>query len=112
MNEVVMTGRDLMIYILANGLEDKPVFENGRLVGFMNLGETAAKFNVGPATVRVWINEGKLPGIKIGDEIYIPANAENPSNMNDITVNIAGMIPTIPPLSISPLKHNKTLLRS
>ena len=60
-----MKGRDLILYILANGLEDEPVFENGRLLGFMTLDEAALKFEVGAATVRVWINEGMLYGIKI-----------------------------------------------
>lgn len=73
-----MNGRELILYILANGLENEPVFKDGRLLGFMTLGEAAIKFNVGTVTVRVWINEGMLDGIKIGDEIYIPANAEHP----------------------------------
>lgn len=73
-----MTGRDLILYILANGLEDKPVYEDGRLLGFMTLDEAAVKFEVGTATVRVWINEGMLYGIKIGEEIYIPADSEKP----------------------------------
>ena len=73
-----MKGRDLILYILANGLEDEPVFENGRLLGFMTIDEAALKFEVGAATVRVWINEGMLYGIKIGEEIYIPADSEKP----------------------------------
>lgn len=73
-----MKGRDLILYILANGLEDEPVFENGRLLGFMTLDEAAVKFEVGAATIRVWINEGMLYGIKIGEEIYIPADSEKP----------------------------------
>lgn len=73
-----MNGRELILYILENGLEDEPVFENGKLLGFMTIGEAAVKFNVGTATIRVWVNEEMLKGIKIGDEIYIPANAERP----------------------------------
>lgn len=73
-----MKGRDLILYILANGLENEPVFENGRLLGFMTLDEAAVKFEVGTATVRVWVNEGMLYGIKIGEEIYIPADSEKP----------------------------------
>lgn len=75
---MIMKGRDLILYILANGLEDEPVFENGRLLGFMTIDEAALKFEVGAATVRVWINEGMLYGIKIGEEIYIPADSEKP----------------------------------
>lgn len=75
---MIMKGRDLILYILANGLEDEPVFEDGKLLGFMTLDEAALKFEVGAATVRVWINEGMLYGIKIGEEIYIPADSEKP----------------------------------
>lgn len=71
-----MNGRELILYILANGLEDEPVFENGRLLGFMTIGEAAVKFNVGTATIRAWINQGMLQGIKIGEELYIPANTD------------------------------------
>ena len=76
---MIMKGRDLILYILANGLEDEPVFEDGKLIGFMTLDEAALKFEVGAATVRVWINEGMLYGIKIGEEIYIPADSEKPT---------------------------------
>lgn len=78
-----MTGRDLIVYILQNGLEDRPVFEDGELIGFMTAIEAAIKFDVGLATIRVWINEGLLDGIRIGEEIYIPANSVRP-NEGDI----------------------------
>ena len=71
-----MTGRELIIYILANGLEDKPIYEDGKILGFITATEAAEKFNVGLATIKVWINEGTLDGILIGEELYIPANAD------------------------------------
>ena len=71
-----MTGRELIIYILANGLEDKPIYEDGKILGFITATEAAEKFNVGLATIKVWINEGTLDGIRIGEELYIPANAD------------------------------------
>lgn len=73
-----MTGRELIIYILSNNLEDKPIYENGRVLGFMNIMEAAKKFEVGTATIKVWFENGYLDGVKIGEQIYIPANAENP----------------------------------
>ena len=73
-----MTGRELILYILANGLEDIEVYEEGRLLGFMIIPEAAVKFNVGYATVMAWIDSGKLESYKIGGTIYIPANAERP----------------------------------
>lgn len=73
-----MNGKDLVIYILENDLLDQPVFEDGSLLGFLTVTEAAIKFDVGLATIRVWVHEGMLPAIKIGDMIYIPANAKNP----------------------------------
>lgn len=73
-----MNGRELILYILANGLENEPVYENGKLLGFMTIEEAAVKFEVGTATVKVWINEGMLYGIKIGEQIFIPADSERP----------------------------------
>ena len=70
-----MTGRDLIIYILNNGLENEPVFENGKLLGFMNADEAAVKFNVGTSTVKLWFELNIIPGFKIGEEIYIPIDA-------------------------------------
>ena len=71
-----MTGRELIIYILSNGLEDEPIYEDGKILGFITATEAAEKFNVGLTTIKVWINEGTLDGIRIGEELYIPANAD------------------------------------
>lgn len=70
-----MTGRDLIIYILQNHLEDEEVFKDGKLLGFMTETEAAEKFNVGLATIRVWINNDQLQGIRIGEQIYVPIDA-------------------------------------
>lgn len=70
-----MTGRDLMIYILENGLENEPLVENGKLIGFMSIMETAAKLNVGPSTVLIWIEQNKLDYVRIGFDIFITANS-------------------------------------
>ena len=78
-----MTGRELIIYILTNGLEDEPIYEDGRILGFITAAEAAEKFNVGLATIKVWVNEGTLNGIRIGDELYIPANAILKGATND-----------------------------
>lgn len=71
-----MTGRDLIIYILSNGLEDEPVFKNGKVLGFMTEVEAAAKFNVGIATIKVWCDCDMIDHVLIGKELYIPVNAE------------------------------------
>lgn len=77
-----MTGRDLIIYILQKGLEDELVYEDGRLLGFMTAMEAAVKFEVGVKTIHVWVDVDMLEGVKIGNVLYIPANAERP-NLND-----------------------------
>lgn len=71
-----MTGRDLIIYILENGLEDSPIFENGVFIGLMTEEQAAVKFHVGAETVRAWHALGMLNGIKIGDMVYIFVNAQ------------------------------------
>lgn len=70
-----MTGRDLIIYILENRLENEQVFKDGKLLGFVTVDEAALKFGVGPETIRLWCMLGVLPYIKIGDEFYTPFNA-------------------------------------
>lgn len=69
-----MTGRDLIIYILENGLEDEPVFKNGKFVGFVTADEAAAKMNVGVATICALTHQGRLDSIAVKEGIYIPAN--------------------------------------
>lgn len=74
-----MTGRDLIIYILENGLEDAPIFDEGRPLGFMTEIEAAVKFNVGVPTIRTWYITGQMDGMLIADHLYIPAIAERPN---------------------------------
>lgn len=70
-----MTGRELIVYILQNNLEDEPVFKDGKFIGFITDKEAAAKESVGPATIRQYVRMGIIHGaVKIGDEWYIPAN--------------------------------------
>lgn len=73
-----MTGRDLIMCILANGLEDEPILKDGKLIGFMTVDEAAIKFDVGEATVHGWYNLGVLDGIEIGNVLYILMNAKRP----------------------------------
>lgn len=68
-----MTGRDLILYILTNKLEDQPVFEDGMLIGFDTEGSFAEKCEVGIATVRAWVQLGIISAICIGDTLYIPS---------------------------------------
>lgn len=70
-----MTGRELIMFILANHLEDKDIFADGKIAGLLTPGEYAAKMNVGPETVRVWALTGMLDSVVLYGTLYIPANA-------------------------------------
>lgn len=69
-----MTGRDLIVYIMLNKLEDEQVFKDGKLLGFLTEAEAAEIMNVGVATIRAWVEQSKIKGIFIGDAVYIPAD--------------------------------------
>lgn len=70
-----MTGRDLIIYILENHLEDEELFKDGRIPGLLTYEEAAVKFGVGVETIKAWITRKTLPYVKIGETIYIPETA-------------------------------------
>lgn len=74
-----MTGKELIMYILRNNLENEIVIEDGSFVGFMTEEEEAAvKFDVGRSTIRVWYTIGKLKGFKIGDCLYFLRDVSDP----------------------------------
>ncbi len=73
-----MTGRDLILYILENHLEDEPIFKDGKFIGFVTPDEVAAQCHVGTATVHAWIHQGRLVSEAVREGIYIPAKAETP----------------------------------
>lgn len=66
-----MTGRDLIIYILQNNLEDTVLFEDGKIPGLMTFSEAAVKLGVGTSSVMAMYVTGMLDGVKIGDVIYL-----------------------------------------
>ena len=58
-----MTGRDLIVYILSNRLENEKISENSLLPMIHNYMEDEAvvvALGVGVATVRVWAKTGKF----------------------------------------------------
>lgn len=73
-----MTGRDLILYILENRLEDEIVIKDGIFVWLMDENEAAVKFGVGVAQVRAWYITQMLDGTKIGDRLYFLRNAKDP----------------------------------
>ena len=70
-----MTGKDLIVYILKNDLEDEFVFRDGKFVGFLNVKEAAVKFGTGEATIWAYCAMDMLDGYMIGEDLYIPATA-------------------------------------
>ena len=68
-----MTGRELILYILENHLEDEPVFKDGKFIGFLTVGEAAEKMMVGTASVRAWAELGMIECVRTVNNIYIPA---------------------------------------
>lgn len=71
-----MTGKDLIIYILENNLEDEPIVKDGKFIGFLTDEEVAAKLGVGVATINAMIGLGIIPGVTIGDNVYILGDYE------------------------------------
>lgn len=71
-----MTGRDLIIYILENGLEEVEV---GKLIfqtpAFLSIFDAAKKFNVGEATISAWVQSGQLKAFVVNGELRIPSDA-------------------------------------
>ena len=73
-----MTGKELIIYILQNDLENEEIFKDGVLVGFMDEHEAAINYGVGVETVKLWYKRGLLNGTEIGNRVYFPKYADDP----------------------------------
>lgn len=78
-----MTGRDLILYILENNLENEIVVKNGVFIWLMNEEEAAVKFDVGISTIRTWYACKKLDGIEIKDHIYFLKNIKDPREKDE-----------------------------
>lgn len=73
-----MTGKELILYILQNNLENTIVLQDGFFVGFMTEEEAAVKFGVGVATIRGWYQCRMLDGTRIGDSLYFLKDVADP----------------------------------
>lgn len=67
-----MTGRELIVYILTNHLEDKPVFKDGVFVGFVPIGKAAEEMNVGLTSMAVMVDMNHIDYIKAESGVYLP----------------------------------------
>lgn len=71
-----MTGRDLILYILRNNLENEPVFKDGTVLGFITMKDAAKKFNVGESTIYAYMMLDQLDYVLFGTRFLIPADCE------------------------------------
>lgn len=76
-----MTGKELILYILQNNLEDVIVLDGCSFVGLMTEEEAAVKFDVGVATVRAWYVCKMLEGTRIGDSLYFRKDVADPRTL-------------------------------
>ena len=79
-----MNGKDLIIYILENNLENEPVFKDETFVGFLPISDVAIRLDVGIATIYAWIDQGKLDYIQIGSRYLIADNFKIKGIINEI----------------------------
>ena len=73
-----MTGKELILYILQNNLENTIELQDGFFIGFMTEEEAAVKFGVGVATIRGWYYTNMLKGTRIGDSLYFLKDVADP----------------------------------
>lgn len=73
-----MTGKDLILYILQNNLENEVIIKDGVFIWWMTEEEAAVKFNVGVSQIKAWYACGMLSGTKIGDQLYFLRNVGDP----------------------------------
>ena len=66
-----MTGKELILYILENNLENEEIFKDGKLLGFMTVEEVAIKYGYGIESTKLWAKLNGAKVIKVGDETYI-----------------------------------------
>lgn len=71
-----LTGRDLIIYIMQNNLEDKVVIDT------MGEGEAAVKFGVGVNSIRVWYKLGLLKGFDVNGHLVIWRDSPDPRKVD------------------------------
>lgn len=78
-----MTGRELIVYILKNNLEDEHVFKGGTFVGYLTVRQAAILMNVGVATVYALIGQNKLDYVVVGAKYFVSAESVSILKCND-----------------------------
>lgn len=78
-----MTGRELIIYIMKNGLEDEEVIKNGVFVGLIGEDEVATRFGVGVNTIKAWHALGRIEGHRINGYLRFRKDVTDPRKTNE-----------------------------
>ncbi len=78
-----MTGRELILYIVENHLEDFEMFDDNMLPKVMTVDETALKWGCGPSTVKALIDMGTVKGIKTKTMYLVLMSNKNPFKKGD-----------------------------
>ena len=81
-----MTGRELIVYILQNNLENSNIFDF-----LVPVEEVAKRFDVGAETVKVWFKLGLIPGFIIGDTLFCTKDVKDPRS-DDIFGGLAATV--------------------
>ena len=66
-----MTGRDLIILILNNHLEDAVVFDDLRALGLYTIEEAAVKLHIGVESIKAQCSIDAIQHFEIGNKTYI-----------------------------------------
>ena len=66
-----MTGRDLVVYILENHLEDVELCNDVTKQFLIPIEKAAVELECGVATLKALLSIGKIKGIKFNDKYYI-----------------------------------------
>lgn len=67
----MITGRELILYILENKLEDEPIILDGGFLDLLTVEQAAVKAGVGVETIYAGVALGLFRGVKIGNQLYI-----------------------------------------
>lgn len=72
-----MTGKEMIIYILENDLEDEEIIDKeGKPIWLITVEEAAAKLNMGVATIIAMAEMQMVKSVKLGDRMYIFRDCE------------------------------------
>ena len=73
-----MTGKQLIMYILENNLENVEIVKDGKIVGLISVDELAARFGVGRYTVLAWYAQDKIKGVMVGNSLFFREDQVDP----------------------------------